>query len=437
LKNNVTLIYSSFFAFGLILGAYLVPNIILEIGYLIISIVVISLIYKNKILKSLNFMVYLMLLEPIARLNFTTFPYLYLQYLVIFISLISYLNGTKYYNQNKLWLWCFIITILFELFNTSRTIDTKFTRSTIVNSLALFSFILMGIKTRFNEADLRKLLINLSFAGFLLTGFVASIHFQGNIEYTNIESNSESSNGLGPVQLSFYLSFTILATYFLYLYFNTTKSYLYVIIIAIQTIVMILTFSRGGLYFLAVIFLIVNIDFIAKKGVKLRTFLGLILFIPIGIYIYNFSVSYTQGAVIDRYSEEGTSNRDVLVENGIKMFKDNPIFGLGTGNFPITASYPQYFGEITGAHNEFVRILAEHGILCFIFYILFWIFLFLDFWNTKTRIVYFIIPLSMILAFNFGSIHNGLKLCLQSFAVFVAIAYSNSSMLKPETVGSN
>jgi O-antigen ligase len=112
------------------------------------------------------------------------------------------------------------------------------------------------------------------------------------------------------------------------------------------------------------------------------------------------------------------------------MFKDNPLFGIGTGNFNITASYPQYFGEISGAHNEFVRILAEHGFLCFIFYILFWISLFFDVWKNKKRIAYFIIPLSMILAFNFGSIHNGLKLCLQSFAVFIAIAYSNSSLFK-------
>ena len=37
-----------------------------------------------------------------------------------------------------------------------------------------------------------------------------------------------------------------------------------------------------------------------------------------------------------------------------------------------------------------------------------------------------IIPLIMILAFNFGAIHNGLKLTLQSFTIFVAIAYSNS-----------
>ncbi len=430
MKIKITLIYGSFLALGLILGAYLIPNIILEIGYLIISFVVIRLMYQNKTIESFNFLVYLMLLEPIARLNFTSFPYLYLQYFVIFIFLIYQLNGNLKLNQTKVWLWFFIITILFELFNTSRTIEAKYTRSILVNSLSLFCFILMGIQSRFNEVDLKKLLLNLSFAGFLLTGFVLSIHFQGNIQYTSIESNGESSNGLGPVQLSFYLSFTILANYFIYLYFDLFKRSIYIIVIAIQVTVMILTFSRGGLYFLAVIFLIVNLDFIIKNGFKLKKVFGLILLIPIGLYIYNFSVSYTDGAVVERYSEEGTSNRDVLVENGIKMFKDNPLFGIGTGNFNITASYPQYFGEITGAHNEFVRVLAEHGFLCFIFYILFWISIFFDVWKNKKRIAYFIIPLSMILAFNFGSIHNGLKLCLQSFAVFIAIAYSNSSLFK-------
>jgi hypothetical protein len=32
----------------------------------------------------------------------------------------------------------------------------------------------------------------------------------------------------------------------------------------------------------------------------------------------------------------------------------------------------------------------------------------------------------MIFAFNFGAIHNGLKLSLQSFTLFIAIAYSNN-----------
>ena len=137
---------------------------------------------------------------------------------------------------------------------------------------------------------------------------------------------------------------------------------------------MILTFSRGGLYFFGAIFLILNIENLRKLKFNFSLILGMIFFLVIGNYIYNFIVIETDGAVIDRYNEEGVSNRDVLVDVGINIFKDNPIFGVGTGNFNMVAMDQKYFGEISGAHNEFVRVLAEHGIICFIFYVFFFYF---------------------------------------------------------------
>ena len=203
---------------------------------------------------------------------------------------------------------------------------------------------------------------------------------------------------------------------------------LYFTVIAIQCIIMVLTFSRGGLYFFGAMFFLLNIEVIAKAKINLSYIFGLILLIPIGNYIFDFTNEQTSGAVIDRYSEEGVSNRDVLVEVGISIFKDNPLFGIGTGNFNLVAADTKYFGEISGAHNEFIRFLAEHGFFGFTFYIFFFILLFSKLIEYRQKIPFVIIPIILIFAFNFWSIHNGLKLSLQSFSLFIAVSYSNNFM---------
>ncbi len=410
---------------GVVLGLRILPPIFAEVGILIISLIVIQQIINKEITQSLSNLSYLLLLEPYTRIYLTAIPYLFLQYLIIILFLAFQFNRTVKNKVIPIWLVFFFIALIFEVLNATRTIEFRFTRSVLLNSLTMASFIMLGNQVKLSTYNLSKLFHNLSFAGFLLTGIVAVAHFQGNINY-GTESNFDSSNGLAPVQLSFYLSFTLVITYIYYLKFeNMTNKLLYLTVIAIQCTIMILTFSRGGLYFFGAMFILLNLEVISKAKINLSYIIGLILLIPIGNYIFDFTNEQTSGAVIDRYAEEGVSNRDILIEVGINIFQDNPLFGVGTGNFNLVAADPKYFGEISGAHNEFVRFLAEHGFLGFVFYVFFFIFLISKLIEYRHKIHLVIIPIILILAFNFGSIHNGLKLSLQSFTLFIAIAYSN------------
>lgn len=429
--------YTAIFIFGLLVGFKIIPSILLEIILILWTVNILFDALKYDLSIAINKLPYLLLIEPYSRVYLLNIPFLFMQYIIIFIYILFQLNSNEKIRKTYPWLFLFSVTILFEILNSMRTIDFRFTRSVLVNSLALFSCVSLGRQYLLSNDKLFKLFKNLSYAGLMLTGVIAVAHFQGEINY-NTESNFESSNGMPPVQLSFYLSFTIVVTYIIYLKYNLLKSsVLYLSIMSIEIVIMILTFSRGGLYFFGAIFLILNIENLRKLKFNFSLILGMIFFLVIGNYIYNFIVIETDGAVIDRYNEEGVSNRDVLVDVGINIFKDNPIFGIGTGNFNMVAMDQKYFGEISGAHNEFVRVLAEHGIICFIFYVFFFISLTLHVWNNKSRLTYFIIPIILILAFNFGSIHNGLKLSLQSFALFISIAYVNNSIvnLKSNRIG--
>jgi hypothetical protein len=411
---------------GVIIGFRILPEIVLVVIILLLALFILWQFYQKEIVYPILSLTYLFLLEPFARVYLHLLPFLFLQYFMI-ISLIVF-QFNKVHKNKILFIWFifFILVILFELLNTTRTLDIRFTRSVILNSLTLLSFIILGTQVNLNIENLKKIFKNLSYAGFLLTGIVAVAHFQGNINY-NLASNFESSNGLAPVQLSFYLSFTLVVTYLYYLKLNKmSNKIMYFGIIAIQSTIMILTFSRGGLYFFVLMFTLINLETIIKSKISLSYVISLLLLIPISLYIYDFTIAETEGAVIERYKKEGTSNRDILVDVGIQIFKDNPISGIGTGNFNLIAMDTKYFGSKSGAHNEFVRILAEHGFFGFLFYILFFITLLYHILKYRRIIPFVLIPLTMILAFNFGSIHNGLKLSLQSFTIFIAIAYSNN-----------
>ena len=418
--------YLVFGLIGVIIGLKLLPEIILVGIILLLVLFILWQFSEREIIYPVSNLTYLFLLEPYVRAYLPLLPYLFLQYFMI-ISLIVFQFNKVHKNKTIFnWFIFFLLVILFELINTSRTLDTRFTRSVILNSLTLLSFIILGIQVNLNLENLKKLFKNLSYAGFMLTGIVAVAHFQGNINYS-LASNFESSNGMAPVQLSFYLSFTLVVTYLNYVKFdNNSNRIMYLAIMAIQSTIMILTFSRGGLYYFLIIFALINFESLIKSKISFRYVLGLFLLVPIGAYIYDYTLSVTEGVVAERYADERTSNRDVLVEVGIEIFKDNPLFGIGTGNFNLVAMDTKYFGSISGAHNEFVRILAEHGFFGFTFYILFFLTLFYHMLKYRNKIPMVLIPVIMILAFNFGAIHNGLKLSLQSFTIFIAIAYSNN-----------
>ena len=213
MKVNIWFKYASFALIGAILGLRIFPPVIAEIAILILALIVIRQVFKKEIVHSLSNLTYLLLLEPYTRVYLTAIPYLFLQYFIIILFLAYQYNKTVKNKVIPLWLVFFIITLIFEVLNTSRTIEFRFTRSVLLNTLTLASFILLGNQVKLNQDNLSKLFKNLSFAGFLLTGIVAVAHFQGTINY-GTSSNFESSNGLAPVQLSFYLSFTLFVTYF-------------------------------------------------------------------------------------------------------------------------------------------------------------------------------------------------------------------------------
>ncbi len=78
---------------------------------------------------------------------------------------------------------------------------------------------------------------------------------------------------------------------------------------------------------------------------------------------------------VERVLHGGVANRDIIYSRLGELFLEHPIFGAGMDEF--------YKVSLVGAHNEYLRVLAENGLFGFSFFI---IALFLPVFNTLKTI---------------------------------------------------
>jgi O-antigen ligase len=186
-------------------------------------------------------------------------------------------------------------------------------------------------------------------------------------------------------------------------------------VLGLSATVMVLTFSRGGLYFLCAVIAL----YIYYNRSNLGQYAKFLILLPIAYIIYNYVVSSTGGMIIERYEQEGTSNRDLLIIAGYILFLQEPLLGVGTGNYNTEIVKRNLFPVESGPHNEFVRAAAEHGILGVIFYWGFFLVLYITILRRrqpqKQFAVYFYALFCLI------SIHNGLKIGIQPLLMMIAV----------------
>ena len=133
-----------------------------------------------------------------------------------------------------------------------------------------------------------------------------------------------------------------------------------------------LTFSKGGLVaFAAVILFFISFSllFLKDKKIKLFSFIFAIIII---VLITFFSIGFYKL----KGDKLGSPIASALARinywpPGIKMLEESPLIGVGPGAFG--SIYPRYklpHGQETQmAHNDYLQVLAETGLLGFCFYI--------------------------------------------------------------------
>lgn len=176
------------------------------------------------------------------------------------------------------------------------------------------------------------------------------------------ESSVLSSGGYGPNQVSSILGLGALLA-FLYLVMLKPGPILRIFMFITLVVLLgqsALTLSRGGVYLfslgaLAALFFIF--------GDRRLRFAVLIVTLVFAITLYFFLPrldQFTAGGLANRFMDTTTTGRMQFMLEELQAWSSAPVFGVGPG---MAAYYRQLHGVPfdVASHNEFSRLLAEHG----------------------------------------------------------------------------
>ena len=390
----------------------MVPPAVVGAVYMGVCLFCVYLAITHNVFGFFTMVPFLIYTEIFVRAYALFIPYLTLQYLFILCFSLLLITGPKNRKAHFSGYVFFVLFGLLELLNEKAQVA----RSILINTFALFMAIVWAAFNIMSPVLIKKLLYNIKIAGVFLAGIVFVAHLQGKIDY-NSASSSDASNGMAPVQLSGYLGTACILFFLSIMNKEEAKARLFnLVFLGITAVVMILTFSRGGLYFLGAVIVL----FVYYNRASVGEYAKFILLIPVSIVIYSMVVKETGGKIVERYEQEGTSSRDILVRIGFELFLRNPVIGVGTSNYNTTILKEKLFYQETGAHNEFVRAAAEHGIVGIILHWGFFIVLFFNITNRgqpqRQYAMYFFVLFCLI------TVHNGLKISLQPIIMILAIS---------------
>ncbi|WP_169314491.1 O-antigen ligase family protein [Halobacteroides halobius] len=146
------------------------------------------------------------------------------------------------------------------------------------------------------------------------------------------------------------------------------------LILIISILCIVLTHSRAAMIsdFIAIFLLFLTL----KKNlkIKLATISSFFLIIIIGIIYYSFPDYLNE--IFSRYSFSGGSfsERLKLMKIGLNNIVRYP-FGVGLGN--VQFYYNEFYGKLKLAHNDFLSVFIETGVIGITFYILYFIRIFI------------------------------------------------------------
>lgn len=137
----------------------------------------------------------------------------------------------------------------------------------------------------------------------------------------------------------------------------------------------LLTFSRGGLIAMVLVFLFFLLMSKPIKQLKLLVSSIFLLSIIglIGAMVFKIDFLKMLSSRIQDFTRDGGSGRFELWNRAIDFFSTHPFFGIGAFNFKEYNNH--YYNDSHFVHNTFLEVLSESGIIGFTMYSLFLFFI--------------------------------------------------------------
>jgi len=209
---------------------------------------------------------------------------------------------------------------------------------------------------------------NRNYEFYFHVGYIVSIiililimYVNGNIS-VNIFSSSRD-RGRFLLNANFYSYISYFANFSLfYLYLKRKNLLTLVLLFTLPILFIIVAFatqSRSAILFIVFsnvcFWLFINKNEIKNVFVKFLRMLvitGVIIFFSI-----KFIDTFQNSQIKNRVSSSKEDSRAVLVKEGITIFIDKPLLGVGLSQFPTVSGLGQF------THNSFVEAFVEHGIV--------------------------------------------------------------------------
>jgi hypothetical protein len=224
------------------------------------------------------------------------------------------------------------------------------------------------------KEQLLKIIMNIALPTITMTTYVFLYNPSVKDVLSGTDSNSATSGGFGPNQVSTALGLGMFAIV-VRLFMKSPSMGLKILNFAIlgaMTFRAFVTFSRGGVFAaVIVIAAFLWITFFKSSRVQQGRIFGMfILSIIIIVISWNISSNQTYGLIDKRYANQNakgiekkdlTTGRLDLLEEEVDGFLNNPFLGIGASRVKDIRVVED--GNELPSHNEIGRLLSEHGML--------------------------------------------------------------------------
>ena len=359
---------------------YLLPFITIVYPILIIFFGLIWVIKKgNKNEEVLYVAAYIVGVEVFLRMAGGIILYEYAKYGVMLFCIIGmFYNGIS---KGAFIYWVYILLLVPGILIGAEVLSfhTDIRKTILFNISGPICLGIASLYTFQKKIGIDKVNTILVFLGLPILSCVTYLFFYSpdvKDALTGTASNSQLSGGFGPNQVATILGLGMFI-FFTRLIFDSKVKILFItnlIIAAYITYRGMITFSRGGMltgFVMILVFLLyIYLNSKNKGKYKLNYFIGLIV---IAIFcIWSYTSYQTDGLIDKRYANKDAlgrvkqdqfTGRGELIEGEIKMFLENPVFGVGVAKGSELRSPKEGMENIMASHDEISRTLAEHGAL--------------------------------------------------------------------------
>lgn len=320
---------------------------------------------------------YLVGLELLGRMSASGVPHEFIKYAVSVIFIVSLLSRSR--NWAGQFIFYFILLLPATLLTDGGSLEEtrQLISANLSGPLCLTVSVIYFYNRPLNLFELRKIFLSILLPLAAILGYmVIKTPDLSEIEF-GYQSNFATSI-YGPNQMSSILGLGIIVIgvgYFLRLQLFGS---IWVTLALVGSLLFrgLLTFSRGGMLtplvilFLVFVFLIFKVSGFNRYTIRsLALAVGLFV---VGVVSFNYVNDLTDNKLYERYTgkrgekqvedlDRLTSGRTVIMALDYQIFKDNMVTGIGVGMGKFVRHNYGYTVEVA-AHNEFTRLLAEHGL---------------------------------------------------------------------------